>query len=496
MVFFRIIKCYRGCLTFPTDVKNILESNKNITKSTVNIRYVIFLSVIAALGGFLFGYDTAVISGTIAQVTSLFSLDAIQQGWLVGCALVGSIIGVLCAGVLSDRFGRKKAMILSAILFSVSGIGCAISANFDQLVLYRIIGGVGIGVVSIISPLYISEVSISKYRGRFVSLYQLAITVGFLGAYLVNYWLLQYSLVGAGNLSHPLLLKIFHIEAWRGMLGMESLPALFFFLIIFFIPESPRWLILKRQEKPALRILQCIYGSKEVAEFELNQTRQVTLAETRSEWRLILKPNIFKAVLIGVAIAILGQFMGVNAVLYYGPTIFESSGLSGGDSLFYQVLVGIVNMMTTLLAIAIIDKVGRKKMIYYGVSGMVITLLFIAFYFIKGKELGISNIFLLVCFLAYIFCCAISICAVIWVLLSEMYPIKVRGLAMSIAGFSLWVGTFLIGQLTPWMLKNITQGGTFILFAVMCVPYILIIWKLVPETTGKSLEEIEKMWEK
>ena len=483
-------------MTFPTDVKNILESNKNITKSTVNIRYVIFLSVIAALGGFLFGYDTAVISGTIAQVTSLFSLDAIQQGWLVGCALVGSIIGVLCAGVLSDRFGRKKAMILSAILFSVSGIGCAISANFDQLVLYRIIGGVGIGVVSIISPLYISEVSISKYRGRFVSLYQLAITVGFLGAYLVNYWLLQYSLVGAGNLSHPLLLKIFHIEAWRGMLGMESLPALFFFLIIFFIPESPRWLILKRQEKPALRILQCIYGSKEVAEFELNQTRQVTLAETRSEWRLILKPNIFKAVLIGVAIAILGQFMGVNAVLYYGPTIFESSGLSGGDSLFYQVLVGIVNMMTTLLAIAIIDKVGRKKMIYYGVSGMVITLLFIAFYFIKGKELGISNIFLLVCFLAYIFCCAISICAVIWVLLSEMYPIKVRGLAMSIAGFSLWVGTFLIGQLTPWMLKNITQGGTFILFAVMCVPYILIIWKLVPETTGKSLEEIEKMWEK
>ena len=483
-------------MTFPTDVKNILESNKNITKSTVNIRYVIFLSVIASLGGFLFGYDTAVISGTIAQVTFLFSLDTIQQGWFVGCALVGSIIGVLCAGVLSDKFGRKKTMILSAILFSISGIGCAISASFDQLVFYRIIGGVGIGVVSIISPLYISEVSISKYRGRFVSLYQLTITIGFLGAYLVNYWLLQYSLVGAENLSHPLLLKIFHIEAWRGMLGMESLPALFFLLVIIFIPESPRWLILKRQEKPALRILQRIYGSKEVAEFELSQTRQVAIAETKSEWRLILKPGVFKAVLIGVAIAILGQFMGVNAVLYYGPTIFESSGFSGGDSLFYQVLVGMVNMLTTLLAIAIIDKVGRKKMIYYGVSGMVITLLFIAFYFIKGKELGISNIFLLVCFLAYIFCCAISICAVIWVLLSEMYPIKVRGLAMSIAGFSLWVGTFLIGQLTPWMLKNITPGRTFILFAVMCVPYILIIWKLVPETTGKSLEEIEKMWEK
>jgi len=465
-------------------------------KSTVNIGYVIFLSIVAALGGFLFGYDTAVISGTIAQVTSLFSLDSIQQGWFVGCALVGSIAGVLCAGVLSDKFGRKKTMILSAILFSVSGIGCAISCDFNQLVLYRIIGGVGIGVVSIISPLYISEVSVAKYRGRLVSLYQLAVTVGFLGAYLVNYWLLQYSLDGAANLSHPALLKIFYTEAWRGMLGMESLPALLFFIVIFFIPESPRWLILKKKESPAQRILKRIYGNEEDAQFELNETRQASQSETKSEWRLILKPGIFKAVLIGVAIAILGQFMGVNAVLYYGPTIFESSGLSNGDSLFYQVLVGAVNMLTTVLAMTIIDRVGRKKLVYYGVSGMIVTLFFIAFYFIEGKELGIPNIFLLVCFLAYIFCCAVSICAVIWVLLSEMYPIKVRGLAMSIAGFSLWIGTYLIGQLTPWMLENLTPAGTFILFAVMCVPYMLIIWKLVPETTGKSLEEIEKMWDK
>ncbi|MBP1593225.1 MAG: xylE 1, partial [Bacteroidetes bacterium] len=201
-------------------------------------------------------------------------------------------------------------------------------------------------------------------------------------------------------------------------------------------------------------------------------------------------------VLIGVAIAILGQFMGVNAVLYYGPTIFESSGLSNGDSLFYQVLVGLVNMLTTVLAMMIIDRVGRKKLVYYGVSGMIFTLILIAFYFTKGEEFGIPNVFLLVCFLLYIFCCAVSICAVIWVLLSEMYPIKVRGLAMSIAGFSLWIGTYLIGQLTPWMLENLTPAGTFILFAVMCVPYMLIIWRLVPETTGKSLEEIEKMWDK
>nr|WP_320037890.1 sugar porter family MFS transporter [uncultured Bacteroides sp.] len=465
-------------------------------KSTVNIGYVIFLSVVAALGGFLFGYDTAVISGTIAQVTSLFSLDSIQQGWFVGCALVGSIIGVMCAGVLSDHFGRKKTMILSAILFTVSGVGCAISASFDQLVLYRIIGGVGIGVVSIISPLYISEVSVSKYRGQLVSLYQLAVTVGFLGAYLVNYWLLQYSLNGAANLGNATLLKIFHTEAWRGMLGMESLPAFIFFIIIFFIPESPRWLILKKKESIAQHILLRIYGNDNDVNFELNATRQAAQSETKSEWKFILKPGIFKAVLIGVAIAILGQFMGVNAVLYYGPTIFESSGLSNGDSLFYQVLVGLVNMLTTVLAMMIIDRVGRKKLVYYGVSGMIFTLILIAFYFIKGEEFGIPNVFLLVCFLLYIFCCAVSICAVIWVLLSEMYPIKVRGLAMSIAGFSLWIGTYLIGQLTPWMLENLTPAGTFILFAVMCVPYMLIIWRLVPETTGKSLEEIEKMWDK
>ena len=209
--------------------------------------------------------------------------------------------------------------------------------------------------------------------------------------------------------------------------------------------------------------------------------------------KVLLEPGIFKYVLIGVAIAMLGQFMGVNAVLYYGPTIFESNGLSGGDSLFYQVLVGVVNMLTTVLAMFIIDKIGRKKLVYYGVSGMIVSLILIGVYFIAGESLGVSSIFLLIFFLLYIFCCAVSICAVIWVLLSEMYPVRVRGIAMSVAGFSLWIGTFLIGQLTPWMLTNLTPAGTFFLFAVMCVPYMLIIWKLVPETTGRSLEEIEQM---
>jgi len=462
-------------------------------KSAINFSYLIFLSVVAALGGFLFGYDTAVISGTIAQVSQLFQLDALQQGWYVGCALIGSIVGVLFAGILSDKLGRKLTMVISAVLFSTSALGCAISADFTQLVIYRIIGGVGIGVVSIVSPLYISEVSVAQYRGRLVSLYQLAVTVGFLGAYLVNYQLLGYAQSGS-QLSIDWLNKIFVTEVWRGMLGMEMLPAVLFFIIIFFIPESPRWLIVKGKEEKAVNILEKIYNSVSEATSQLNETKSVLTSETKSEWVLLMKPGIFKAVIIGVCIAILGQFMGVNAVLYYGPSIFENAGLSGGDSLFYQVLVGLVNTLTTVLALVIIDKVGRKKLVYYGVSGMVVSLLLIGAYFLFGESLGVSSLFLLIFFLFYVFCCAVSICAVVFVLLSEMYPTKVRGLAMSIAGFALWIGTYLIGQLTPWMLQNLTPAGTFFLFAIMCVPYMLIVWKLVPETTGKSLEEIERYW--
>ena len=462
-------------------------------KSTINFGYLIFLSVVAALGGFLFGYDTAVISGTIAQVTQLFQLDALQQGWYVGCALVGSIVGVLFAGILSDKLGRKLTMVISAVLFSTSALGCALSADFAQLVVYRIIGGVGIGVVSIVSPLYISELAVAQYRGRLVSLYQLAVTVVFLGAYLVNYQLLAWAESGT-QLSVDWLNKIFITEVWRGMLGMETLPAILFFIIIFFIPESPRWLIVRGKELKAVNILEKIYNSITEAKSQLNETKSVLTSETKSEWSLLMKPGIFKAVIIGVCIAILGQFMGVNAVLYYGPSIFENAGLSGGDSLFYQVLVGLVNTLTTVLALVIIDKVGRKKLVYYGVSGMVLSLVLIGLYFLFGDSLEVSSLFLLIFFLFYVFCCAVSICAVVFVLLSEMYPTKVRGLAMSIAGFALWIGTYLIGQLTPWMLQNLTPAGTFFLFAVMCVPYMLIVWKLVPETTGKSLEEIERYW--
>ena len=464
-------------------------------KSTVNFSYLIFLSVVAALGGFLFGYDAAVISGTISQVTARFSLDEIQVGWFVGCALIGSIIGVLMAGKLSDRWGRKVTMLVAAVFFSVSGIACAFVGSLEQLVVARILGGIGIGVVSIVSPLYISEVSIAQYRGRLVSLYQLAVTIGFLGAYLTNFQLLHFSQSGA-VLNAGWMNLVFVSEVWRGMLGFCSLPAILFFCIIFFIPESPRWLILKGRDERAVRIFRKIYLSEVEVDTQLQDTKSVVQSETKSDWKFLLQPGIFKAVLIGAAIAILGQFMGVNAVLYYGPTIFEEAGLSGGDALFSQVLVGIVNVVTTIIAVFIIDKGGRKKLVYYGVSGMVLSLLLIGFYFHFSESMGLPNSFLLFFFLFYVFCCAISISAVIFVLLSEMYPTRIRGMAMSIAGFALWIGTYLVGQLTPWMLQNLTPTGTFLLFALMCAPYMLIVWKLIPETTGKSLEEIERYWMK
>jgi sugar porter (SP) family MFS transporter len=458
-----------------------------------NLIYLIFLSMVAALGGFLFGYDTAVISGTVTRVVAQFGLDSLQTGWFVGSALIGSIAGVISGGMISDRIGRKRSMIMSALLFTISALGCAISTSFAQLVLYRVIGGIGIGMVSIISPMYISELSVPRYRGSLVSLYQLAITIGFLGAYLVNFRLLTLSESSYAPGS-PLMQKIFIQEVWRAMFGAEALPAATFLLVIFFIPESPRWLVIRQNEQGASSILQRIFRNPEHVRAQIREIKSLAGEKGKSEWKQIREPGLLRAILIGAAIAILGQFMGVNAVLYYGPKIFEDSGLSSGDSLFYQVLVGLVNALTTVVALIIIDKVGRKQLVYWGVSGMILALLAIAFYFTLSEKLGLSSVFLLAFFLFYIFCTAISISAVIFVFLSELYPTRVRGLAMSIAGLSLWVGTYLIGQLTPWMLETLGPAGTFFLFAGMCLPYMWIIRNKVPETAGKSLEDIEREW--
>lgn len=451
--------------------------------------YVVFMAAVAAIGGILFGYDTAVISGTTDIVRNQFSLSASGEGWYVGCALIGSIIGVLCAGSLSDYIGRKITMLISAAFFSISAIGCAVCGSFDALVAFRIIGGVGIGIVSIVSPIYISEVSPAKIRGTLVSLYQLAVTAGFLLAYLAN-WAIDAGIDPSAAADAGLWSRMFNAEAWRGMLGSETLPALLFLFIIFFIPESPKWLIIKGKPSEATAVLSRILGSEDEINAEVEATRSSS-GEDKGSWSDLLKPGILVAVLAGCAIAILGQFMGVNAVLYYGPKIFSEAGFD--NPMFSTVLVGLVNFATTVLAVFIIDRVGRKQLIYWGVSGMIICLIAIGTYFATGGVLG--NGFMLAFFLAYVFCCAISISAIVFVLLSEMYPNSIRGRAMSLAGFMLWVGTYLVGQLTPVLLEW-SQAGTFFIFAVMCVPYMLIMWKVIPETTGKTLEEIEEYWTK
>ena len=427
-------------------------------KTKVSSRTV-FIAIVAALGGILFGYDTAVISGTTEVVKMQFGLTTGGEGWYVGCALIGSILGVLIAGMMSDFLGRKKTMLISALLFSISAIGCAVCSDFTQLVIYRMVGGFGIGIVSIVSPVYISEVSPAEVRGTMVSLYQLFITIGFLLAYLMNFIILKGAVLDSTD--PELGSRMFNQEYWRGMLGCEAIPDLLFLVLIFFIPESPRWLQVRGQRE-----------------------------DKSEEWKALREPGILKAVLIGSAIAILGQFMGVNAVLYYGPKIFADAGFE--DPLFSTVLVGVVNMLTTVIALAIIDKVGRKQLVWWGVGGMIFCLLMIGLYFLPFTSL--HTWFMLVFFLLYVFCTAISISAVVFVLLSEMYPNRVRGLAMSIAGFALWIGTYLIGQLTPWMLETLTPAGTFFLFAFMCVPYLWIMYKYVPNTTGKTLEEIEEYW--
>ena len=456
--------------------------------------YIISISVIVALGGFLFGFDTAVISGTTEDVKAFYNLSDIQQGWYVGCAIIGSIIGVLIAGKLSDTFGRKPMLMMAAVLFSASAIGCAVYAVFNQLVLYRIIGGVGIGIASIIAPLYISEISIPKYRGRMVSCYQLAITVGILVSYLSNSAVLKWS----QNIQYEggFMKLIINDEVWRGMLGMETIPALLFLLVLFVIPESPRWQVVKRYDSKALRTFRKIY-SPEKAQREIDEIHDVINLETKSDWRLLFKPVFRIALIIGICLAVLGQFMGVNAVFYYGPKFLLEAGLEKTASLDFQIWIGIVNVMSTILAMMVIDSIGRKKLIYIGVSGMVLFLICIGlFFYYTAAGHVLSTWILFVLILAYVFSSAISISAVIFVLLSEMYPTKVRGSAMSVVGFSLWVGTYLIGQLTPWLTGKLSASGVFWLFAFMCIPYLMITYFFVPETTGKSLEDIEREWTK
>ncbi len=460
-----------------------------MTRNKTSNRYVNTLAIIASLGGFLFGYDTAVISGTINFVSSQFQLDAAGTGWYVSSALVGCILGVSIAGVLSDKYGRKKVLILSALFFGISAIGCAFAIGFTDLVIYRLIGGLGIGVASMLSPLYISELSPSHKRGRLVALYQFAITVGILCSYFSNAYLLKLSQSEFLIQTTGLLNKIMVNEVWRIMLGTSVVPALLFLFLLLFIPESPRWLTLKGDEPGALRVLKKIVtddeAQKEIREIKTNLQRET------GGFDILFKGGFKLALIIGISLAFLTQVSGINAIIYYGPKILEEAGLPIADAFGGQVVIGLVNVLFTLIAIWKIDQLGRKPLLLAGVIGILASLIIIGalFYF------NITNTSLLLIFiLLFIACFAFSYGPVIWVLLSEIFPTKIRGKAMSLATFSLWIGTALVGQLTPVFLEELKPAGTFWLFAVMTAPALYLALKIIPETKGKSLEEIERYW--
>ena len=457
-------------------------------KSNKNLAFIWWLTITASLGGLLFGYDTAVISGTLSMVKTQFGLNAAMEGWYVSSALVGCVVGVSFAGWLSDKYGRKKMLLIAAVLFTVSAVGCALISSFSALTMYRLIGGMGVGIASMLSPMYISEISPPALRGRFVALYQLAITVGILGSYLVNAWLLNQSARPSFFISETLTL-VFKTEVWRGMLGMEAVPASLFFILLIFVPESPRWLVIKGKIEKAKSILLKTSGETD-SETEMREIQESFENEKKSK-NLILEPGIKVAVFLGVSLAVLQQFTGIDAIIYYGPRIMEQAGFGLSDALGSQVLFGAINMVFTLLAIWKIDKFGRKPLLLSGTLGMFGSLIAIGFLFFINRADGILLLSMILIFIASF---AFSLGPVVWVILSEIYPTKIRGRAMSVATLAVWIGTSIIGQLIPLSLDNLGPGLTFWIFALFCIPTMWIGWKIMPETKGKTLESIEKFW--
>ena len=450
--------------------------------------YLLFVCLVSTLGGFLFGYDTAVISGTLTFVRAQFLMDSLLEGWFVGSALLGCVIGVSLTGIVADFFGRKKTLFLSAILLGLSAYGCMISGTLTTLIIFRLVGGIGVGIASMLSPLYISEISPPESRGRMVSLYQFAITIGILSAYLANSKLLSFGELYSFH-KESFFYFIFTDQVWRSMFGAETVPAILFFAFLFFVPESPRWLMTRNKQERATRVLLKFVDPKTAAR-EINDIKHV-LAEESGDWRDIFRPGMRLALFIGVSLAVLSQLTGINAIIYYGPKIFESAGFSTGGSLGGQVIIGLINVLFTLIAIWKIDQLGRRLLLLIGCAGMMVSHIAIGFLFFSGSSSGLLLLIFMLSFIAFF---AFSYGPVIWTLLSEIYPTNVRGRAMSIATFSLWTGTYVIGQMVPWMFENLQTFGTFWLFALMCIPALYIVFKLTPETKGKTLEEIERYW--
>lgn len=448
------------------------QEHKNLIMKSENQFFLLLATSAAALGGLLFGFDTAVISGVVPFIKNYFNLDDIALGWAVSSLLVGCVVGVIASGKPADVLGRRKTLLLASLLFFVSALGSALSDHLNVFIVFRFFGGVAVGTASILSPMYISEISPAEKRGSFVSLNQLAIVIGILVAFFSNY-----------------LLSSFGENNWRWMLGVMGVPALLFFATLLFIPESPRWLVQKGKKEEAFKILERINGS-EIAIAELQAVEQSIASEVKSSYKEVFSKKISPLIWMGIVVAVFSQITGINSIMYYAPMIFAKTGIGVDNALMQTIAVGAVNLIFTFVAIKYIDKFGRKPLLIAGSIGMAISLfvLTVAFYM---HEFG--GYLILAFVLIYIASFAMSLGPVTWVFIAEIYPNRLRSEAMSVAVVFLWLAVFLVSFTFPYMLNVFGGGAAFLVFGCMCVVYLIFLLVKVPETKGKSLEELEKI---
>ncbi|MDY7395806.1 sugar porter family MFS transporter [Aureibaculum sp. 2210JD6-5] len=458
-------------------------SNKNF-----NIKYIGGISMVSALGGLLFGYDWVVIGGAKPFYEQFFQIadSPSLQGWAVSCALVGCIIGAIISGVLSDKYGRKKLLILAATLFSVSAIGTGLANTFTSFVIYRIIGGVGIGLASTLSPVYIAEVSPAYLRGRLVTINQLTIVIGILLAQIVN-WGIADAIPENTNATE--ILNSWNGQTgWRYMFWAEAIPALLFFILIWLIPDSPRWLVKKKKSQKATAILSKI-GGLEYAKNTIDEIKtSLLLSVEKAQFKDVLHSKAFPIVVIGVVLAVFQQWCGINVIFLYADEIFSSAGISTSDLLFTVVITGGVNLVFTLLSMLFVDSIGRKTLMLIGSLGLALIYTVLGFLYYSNVE-GTPLLLLVVSAIAVY---AMTLAPVTWVILSEIFPNKIRGMAMAIATFALWIGNTLLAYFFPIINKKFEASGSFWLFAFICFAGFLFIKYRIVETKGKTLEQIEK----
>ncbi|SMG09767.1 MFS transporter, SP family, xylose:H+ symportor [Marivirga sericea] len=455
---------------------------------------LILIAAVAALGGLLFGYDTGVINGAQFYFSKYFELNAAMKGWVVGSALLGCLVGALSAGYITTRIGRKAALIISASLFTISAFGSGLPEFMQQsvtlLVVFRIVGGLGIGLASMAAPTYIAEISPKDKRGILVSFYQLAVVTGFFVVFLATYY------IGEGNSPEQ------NIESgWRWMFWSELIPCSLFLVLTFFIPRSPRWLVLSGREEEALKVLNTLH-EKEEAQREIDEIKLSLKKERKTQLKgaSALQKSVLPIIIIGSVLSLLQQFTGINAVLYYGGDIFEKAlGFTQEDVLAQQILLGAVNFIFTFLAMFTVDKLGRKPLIYIGAVGMILGFVFLggSLYF---DAVGLIS---LIGILLFIGAFAMSMGPVTWVLLSEMFPNKIRSVAMSIAVAIQWAGNFLVSQSFPIIVESDANArGTgfwngslpYVIFIAFIIFLIFFTKKYIIETKGKSLEQLEGIW--